>query len=90
MTMDRITLKSSMELDGIEAMKQCFISNLGVAILLNFVVQKELGQQLVALPCGIDGQTIDICYSYHQNKGITEPMKLMMQLLSQKLHVSTT
>ena len=43
MAMDRITLKSSMELDGIEAMKQCFISNLGVAILLNFVVQKELG-----------------------------------------------
>lgn len=81
-----IVLEENMELESIEAIKRCVMSNLGVAYLPRYVVEKELGEgTLKELKVEISNKVITAIFAYHKNKWISPPMELFLKLLHEKL-----
>lgn len=77
-----IVLEGEMEIESIEAAKRCVSSNLGVAFLPRYSVERELEQgKLIELPLGSSVKNITAVCSYHKNKWITPAMELFIRLL---------
>lgn len=80
--MSDITLSGEMELASAEAIKRSVMSNLGVAYLPRFAVEKELEDGVMKeLPVGLKNRKIGSVCSYHKNKWITPAMELFITLL---------
>lgn len=79
-----IVLDNTMELWSIEATKQSVISNLGVAYLPRFTVEKELNSKtLIELKTDLDTQKITAICAYHKNKWISSAMELFINLMKE-------
>ena len=75
-----------MEIESIEAAKRSVASNLGVAFLPRYSVEKELEQgELIELPLEPSAKNITAVCSYHKNKWITPAMDLFIRLLNEKI-----
>lgn len=81
-----IVLDNTMELWSIEATKQSVISNLGVAYLPRFTVEKELNSKtLVELKTDLDTEKITAICAYHKNKWISSAMELFINLMKESI-----
>ena len=77
---DRLLIQS------IEAIKLSAMSNLGIASLPRFCVEKELAQKrLIELPADMPASCIDAVISYHKNKWISPAMELFIRLVKEHL-----
>lgn len=77
-----IHLSTEMEVWSIETIKRCVESNLGVAYLQRFTVEKELAAKtLIEIPTGIQEKNLTAIYAYHKNKWISPAMELLMEIL---------
>lgn len=71
-----------MEVQSIEGIKRCVMSNLGVAFLPRFTVEAELEQGLLK-ECALDltdGAMTAVC-AYHKNKWKSPAMELFLKIL---------
>ncbi|CEQ02960.1 MAG: LysR family transcriptional regulator [Paraclostridium sordellii] len=76
-----ICLSGTMEVGSIEAIKRSVISDLGIAFLPRFVVQKELEEGILQeLKTDISNNKITATCVYHKNKWITPAMELFIRL----------
>ncbi|MGG5373260.1 LysR family transcriptional regulator [Enterococcus sp. AZ196] len=79
-----INFSHSMNIGSIETIKRSTQSNLGIAILPRFVVEKELtANDIKEIPINFSkGQTqIETIYAFHKNKWMSPSMKLFINLL---------
>lgn len=78
-----IPLQIGFELGNLEAIKQCVMNGLGIALLPRIVVQSELGQKkLVSLPFSHEDLKLDIQLLLHPKKWISQPLQTFIQLLT--------
>lgn len=78
-----IPLQIGFELGNLEAIKQCVMNGLGIALLPKIVVQSELEQQkLVSLPFSHEQLKLDIQLLLHPKKWISQPLQTFIQLLT--------
>lgn len=79
-----ITLASDLELWSIESIKQSVMSNLGVALLPKFTVQKDLDcGQLIELETEMPGNELTAIYAFNRNKWRSPAMELFLQILDE-------
>lgn len=80
-----IILDGEMEIESIETVKRCVASNLGVACLPRFTVERELKQGvLLELRTGPWDTQVETVCSWHKNKWITPAMELFIRLVKEK------
>jgi DNA-binding transcriptional LysR family regulator len=78
-----IPLQIGFELGNLEAIKQCVMNGLGIALLPKIVVQSELKQhKLVSLPFSHDELKLDIQLLLHPKKWISQPLQTFIELLT--------
>ncbi|MDU0201584.1 LysR family transcriptional regulator [Paenibacillus sp. MAH-36] len=78
-----IPLQIGFELGNLEAIKQCVMNGLGIALLPRIVVQSELEQKrLVSLPFSHEDLKLDIQLLLHPKKWISQPLQTFIQLLT--------
>jgi len=76
-----VRLIASMEFHSVEAIKQCVMARLGVAVLPEIAVQAEIAQgRLVILD--LDGPPLEIATQivYHKNKSISPAMRAFIDI----------
>lgn len=84
----KITLSREIELWSIESIKQCVMSNLGVAFLPLFTVEEQLKEnKLIKLKTDIDNNTLTAVYAYNKNKWVTPEMRLFLDILNEKSEI---
>ncbi|MBF4692257.1 LysR family transcriptional regulator [Fusibacter ferrireducens] len=77
-----IVLETELELWSIEAIKQSVMSNLGVAYLPRFTVERELATgKMIALETEMNDGEITAIYAYNKNKWVSPAMNLFLELL---------
>jgi DNA-binding transcriptional LysR family regulator len=77
-----ITFTALFELGNPEAVKQCVMNGLGLALLPQMVVADELSQgRLVALPFTHPDIRFDLQYMVHPRKWMSQPLEAFIQLL---------
>lgn len=77
-----ITLESDLELWSIESIKQSVMSNLGVALLPKFTIQKDLDRgNLIELATEMPGNELTAIYAFNRNKWRSPAMELFLQIL---------
>jgi DNA-binding transcriptional LysR family regulator len=77
-----ITFTALFELGNPEAVKQCVMNGLGLALLPQMVVADELSQgRLVALPFTHPDIRFDLQYMIHPRKWMSQPLETFIQLL---------
>jgi len=82
----KIRLNGSIEIHSIEAIKLSVLSNLGVAYLPLFTVEKELKEHsLTALKTDISSASIGTAVSYHKSKWISPAMELFIRLVKETI-----
>ncbi|MCY9658334.1 LysR family transcriptional regulator [Paenibacillus chondroitinus] len=78
-----IPFQIGFELGNLEAIKQCVMNGLGIALLPRIVVQGELEQKrLVSLPFSHEDLKLDIQLLLHPKKWISQPLQTFIQLLT--------
>ncbi|MBA2938046.1 LysR family transcriptional regulator [Paenibacillus sp. CGMCC 1.16610] len=78
-----IPFQIGFELGNLEAIKQCVMNGLGIALLPRIVVQSELEQKrLVSLPFSHEDLKLDIQLLLHPKKWISQPLQTFIQLLT--------
>lgn len=78
-----IPLQIGFELGNLEAIKQCVMNGLGIALLPKIVVQSELEQhKLVSLPFSHEQLKLDIQLLLHPRKWISQPLQTFIELLT--------
>lgn len=78
-----IPLQIGFELGNLEAIKQCVMNGLGIALLPKIVVQSELEQhKLVSLPFSHEQLKLDIQLLLHPKKWISQPLQTFIELLT--------
>ncbi|NOV03381.1 LysR family transcriptional regulator [Paenibacillus planticolens] len=78
-----IPLQIGFELGNLEAIKQCVMNGLGIALLPRIAVQSELEQsKLVSLPFSHEDLTLDIQLLLHPKKWISQPLQAFIGLLT--------
>ncbi|MZQ81801.1 LysR family transcriptional regulator [Paenibacillus sp. 5J-6] len=78
-----IPLQIGFELGNLEAIKQCVMNGLGIALLPQIVVQSELEQhKLVSLPFSHEELKLDIQLLLHPKKWISQPLQTFIELLT--------
>lgn len=86
-----IVLDPYMKVQSIEAVKQCVINNLGLAVVPSYSVETELkNASLVPIKTELDKKTYNSFFLYHKNKWISPVMELAFQLLKQYLGTSSS
>lgn len=81
-----IVLNSRLDVWSIEAIKNCVLSNLGVALLPRFTVQKELDEGLMSeIKTVMPECSITAIYAYRKTKWVSPAMKLFLSLLKEHL-----
>lgn len=80
----QIILQTGMEVQSIEGIKRCVMSNLGVAFLPRFTVEAELKQGLLK-ECALDlaDRTMTAVCAYHKNKWKSPAMELFLKILNE-------
>ena len=79
-----IIMSSDLELWSIESIKQSVMSNLGVALLPKFTVQKELDKgQLIELETEMPGNELTAIYAFNRNKWRSPAMDLFISLVDE-------
>lgn len=77
-----IILSTELELWSIESIKQSVMSNLGVALLPEFTVHKELERgDLLELETGMPGNELTAIYAFNRNKWKSPAMELFLEIL---------
>lgn len=77
-----ITFTALFELGNPEAVKQCVMNGLGLALLPQMVVADELSQgRLAALPFTHPDIRFDLQYMVHPRKWMSQPLEAFIQLL---------
>ncbi|MBP1961355.1 LysR family transcriptional regulator [Paenibacillus aceris] len=80
-----IPLQIGFELGNLEAIKQCVMSGLGIALLPRIAVQSELEQhKLVALPFSHVDLSLNIQLILHPKKWISQPLQSFITLLTKE------
>lgn len=83
-----IVINNILELNSIEAIKQSVISNLGIAFLPHFTVEKELNSGVLEeINTEIKNKKITAILAYHKNKQMSPPMKLFTSLLMDRKNI---
>lgn len=78
-----ITLASDLELWSIESIKQSVMSNLGVALLPKFTVEKDLDcGNLIELETEMPGNELTAIYAFNRNKWRSPAMELFLEILN--------
>lgn len=78
-----ITLASDLELWSIESIKQSVMSNLGVALLPKFTVEKDLDcGHLIELETEMPGNELTAIYAFNRNKWRSPAMELFLEILN--------
>lgn len=81
-----IVLDPPMNVQSIEAVKQCVMNNLGIAVVPTYSIVEELKKgALIQIKTEIDNKKYDSVYVYHKNKWMSPQMKLAIQLLHSKI-----
>lgn len=81
-----ITMNSRILIQSIEAIKLCVMSNIGVAFLPRFTVEKELAEQkLQEIKTDMKEPEIFSMISYHKNKWISPAMELFVRMTKECL-----
>lgn len=79
---NNISLDSTVELWSTETIKAIVMSDVGIAYLPRFVIEKEINAgTMIELPHNIPGKDFRMIYAYHKNKYISPQLKLFMDLL---------
>ncbi len=79
-----IIMSSDLELWSVESIKQSVMSNLGVALLPKFVVQKELDKgHLIELETGMPSNELTAIYAFNRNKWRSPAMDLFIGLIDE-------
>lgn len=82
-----IFMNGEMEIGSVEALKQSAASNLGVAFLPRYAVEKELNEGILQeLHINQPAKTITAVCVHHKNKWLTPAMNLFLDLLKEQLH----
>lgn len=80
-----IKVNTIMELGSLEAIKKCVQNGLGITLLPNIVVDKEIQRgELVALPIEIDEITIYPKMIYHRDKWRSSPLEALRNMILAK------
>ena len=80
-----ITLKSSLEVWSIEAIKRSVMSNLGIAFLPRFTVESELRSgELIEMSTDIEKPEITAICAYQKGRWKSPAMALFLQILSEE------
>lgn len=81
-----IIMNSRILIQSIEAIKLCVMSNIGVAFLPRFTVEKELAEQkLQEIKTDMKEPEIFSMISYHKNKWISPAMELFVRMTKECL-----
>ena len=81
-----IVMNSRILIQSIEAIKLCVMSNIGVAFLPRFTVEKELAEQkLQEIKTDMKEPEIFSMISYHKNKWISPAMELFVRMTKECL-----
>lgn len=81
-----IILNQTMEMWSIDAVKKSVINNLGISYLPMFAVEEELKSgTLIQIKTELDDKLYYSFCSYHQNKWMSPPMELFLQLVQKFL-----
>ncbi len=84
-----IILNPKMKVQSIEAVKQCVINNLGIAVVPSYAIADELEKGvLIQIKTEIDDTEYLSTYTYHKNRWLNPQMKLAIQILIDLLGVS--
>ena len=94
MTAAGVTPATDFEFDSVEAIKQCVIANVGIAVLPRVTVEKEIGEgKLVALRWGQPDFRVFTTVMYHREKWVSPAMRAFLnvtrELLGTALAVSS-
>ena len=77
-----IVLDTELELWSIESIKQSVMSNLGIAYLPLFAVEREISTgKLIKLDADINYKEIKAIYAYNRNRWMSPAMDLFIQLI---------
>lgn len=77
-----IKINTIMELNSLEAIKQCVKNELGITVLPRIVVDKELkSQELTTLPVTIKDFNIHAKMIYHQKKWLSPPLAALQNII---------
>ncbi|WP_068775838.1 LysR family transcriptional regulator [Paenibacillus sp. FJAT-26967] len=81
---------NKLEFVSIEAIKQCVIANLGIALLPAMAVRKELEEErMKELPWNNRVAPLFIQLAWHKDKWISPPLKAFIELAERQLAVKT-
>ncbi|MDO4556215.1 MAG: LysR family transcriptional regulator [Lachnospiraceae bacterium] len=81
-----IVLSNDMVLGSIAAIVQCTKMRLGVSVLPNFTVEKELkAGELISLNSELSPSTVSVMYSYHSHKRLSLAMRYFLDLVEKLL-----
>ena len=81
-----IVLSNDMVLGSIAAIVQCTKMRLGVSVLPNFTVEKELKSgELIPLNSDLSPSTVSVMYSYHSHKRLSPAMRCFLDLVEKLL-----
>ena len=81
-----ILLKNNLVMGSISAITQCVLNGLGIAVLPEFAVERQLrAGELCAIPVPLSPGHITAICSHHKNKWLTPAMRLFMQLARERM-----
>lgn len=81
-----IILNPHMKVQSIEAVKQCVMSNLGLAVVPTYSIGEELKNgSLIPVKTELDEKDYHSFYIYHKNKWMSPQMELAIKLLKKYL-----